>query len=138
MGINPVPAITSEQTQSAPADRLVQTTQAPAQTSEQSSAPASGTRSESVTHGPSAASSASELPQDEVQLLRDQQTHGDVVVKYLDRSGNLVLQVPSSQVLGVARSIIQEFAAKSQAQAEEGTASPANLLPVSNGDNHGH
>ena len=52
-------------------------------------------------------SQAAELPQDEVQVQRDTESNGQIVIRYLDRSGRLILQVPSSQVLGLARAIEQ-------------------------------
>jgi hypothetical protein len=143
MAFNPVPGIgPADPTQSAAADQRVSATQAPASTTEHSSASDSGTSSESETNRPSSASLSNQLPQDEVQLLRDQQTNGDIVIKYLDGSGNVVLQVPSSQVLGVSRSIIQEFAAEA-ARTREDTASPKEVsrkevFSGSNGGNHGH
>jgi hypothetical protein len=133
MAINPVSGIgPAEQAQSASADPRIRQTQAPARPAAQSFEADSGTASESENHRPSASAAASQLPEDEVQLLRDQQTNGDVVIKYLDASGNLVLQVPDSEVLGVARSITQEFAAEA-ARTKAEAASPAN-----DGGNHGH
>jgi hypothetical protein len=135
MAFNPVPGIgPADPTPSADTDQRIPATQAPAQTTDHSSD--SGTSSESETRRAAAASSLKELPEDEVQLLRDQQTNGDVVIKYLDASGNLVLQVPSSQVLDVARSIIQEFAAEA-ARAKEEAASPKGIS-LDDGGNHGH
>jgi hypothetical protein len=60
---------------------------------------------------------AAEPPQDEVDVQRDSQTGGDVVIQYKDQSGNLILQVPSSQVLGLERALRQEFREKADAQA---------------------
>jgi len=76
--------------------------------------------------------SSSELPQDEVQLQRDSQTNGDIVVKYMDHSGNVILQVPSTELLGLARSITEEFQsqAKARAAAVSGTRGE--------GEGHGH
>jgi len=57
-----------------------------------------------------APSSNSEWPQaagDEVQVQQGSQTDGRIVIKYLDASGNVILQIPSSQVLGLARAIDQ-------------------------------
>jgi hypothetical protein len=51
-----------------------------------------------------------ELPEDEVQVQRDSGAGGEIVIKYLDQSGGVILQVPSSQVLEVARAIDQEVA----------------------------
>jgi hypothetical protein len=143
MAINPVPGIgNAEQTQSAPGDSRVEQTQAPAQSVEHSAETNSGAAPESETHRPSAFARSSELPEDEVQLQRDPETNGDVVIKYLDHSGSLVLQVPSSQVLGVARSIIQEFAqaaARVKAEAASPESSSENVSEeIEGGDHHGH
>jgi uncharacterized FlaG/YvyC family protein len=59
---------------------------------------------------PQPSSATSELPEDKVQVLRDSATNNDVVVKYLDHSGNVIVQVPSSELLGLARSISEDFA----------------------------
>lgn len=68
-----------------------------------------------------------EVPQDEVQVQRDSATQGEIVVRYVDRSGDVILQVPSSQVLGMIRAIDQDFAQAAKARATE------------EGDkNHGH
>jgi|SRR5579871_577732 len=48
---------------------------------------------------------SSEMPQDEVQVQRDSGGSGQIVIRYLDGSGNLILQVPSEQVLGLSRAI---------------------------------
>jgi hypothetical protein len=135
MAIDPVPVIgPAEQATSAAVGPRVHQVQAPASLAEHSFQFGSGTAPESENHRPLAAAASHELPEDEVQLLRDQQTNGDVVIKYLDPSGNLVLQVPSTEVLGVARSIIQEFAAESAARARANATSSAS----DGGGNHGH
>jgi uncharacterized FlaG/YvyC family protein len=54
--------------------------------------------------------SAGALTQDEVQVQRDAQISEQIIIKYLDQNtGNLILQVPSDQVLNVAHGIHQEF-----------------------------
>jgi uncharacterized FlaG/YvyC family protein len=50
-----------------------------------------------------------ELPQDEVEVQRDMQSGGEIVVRYIDSSGDLILQVPTEQVLEVARAIDQNL-----------------------------
>lgn len=57
-----------------------------------------------------------EIPQDEVQVQRDSQTN-NIVIRYLDGSGNLILQVPSSQLLNLARSIAQTFEEQASSRA---------------------
>jgi len=49
------------------------------------------------------------MPQDEVEVQRDSAANDEIVIKYMDHSGNVILQVPSSQVLGVTRAIDQDF-----------------------------
>jgi hypothetical protein len=53
-----------------------------------------------------------EMPQDEVQVQRDSQNQ--IVIKYLDGSGKVIFQVPSSQVLALQQAI--EQALEDQAQ----------------------
>jgi len=43
--------------------------------------------------------------QDEVQVQRTNDGRGDIVIRYVDPHGNLILQIPSSQLLGLARAI---------------------------------
>jgi hypothetical protein len=78
------------------------------------------------------ASRPAETPQDEVDVQRDSQTGGDVVIQYKDQSGNLILQVPSSQVLGLERALRQEFREEAEAQAR--TEQTVN----EGGKDHGH
>jgi len=53
---------------------------------------------------------AVEFPEDEVQLQQDSEIKGQVIVQYLDKAnGQVVLQVPSEQVLAVDRGIYDEF-----------------------------
>jgi hypothetical protein len=51
----------------------------------------------------------SQLPEDEVQLQRDSQLQEELIVRYMDKSGNLILQVPSAQTLDFQRAIAAEF-----------------------------
>jgi hypothetical protein len=80
------------------------------------------------------AAASAEVAQDEVQLQRDSQTNGEVVIRYLDHSGNLIVQVPSSQMLGVTRGIDQDF--QEQAKARESEAAAATKTDA--GGNHGN
>lgn len=72
---------------------------------------------------PPSPSAPPELPQDEVEVQRDPAGSGQIVVKYLDAKGNLILQVPSAQVLKLARSIEQalDSQAKSRTVANTGS-----------------
>ena len=76
------------------------------------------------------AAASFDMPQDVVQVQRDGGTNGVIVIKYLDHSGSVVLQVPSSQVLGMMRAIDQDFAAKTKARSERADNEGANA--------HGH
>ncbi len=53
---------------------------------------------------------------DEVRVQRDEEANGQIVIKYMDAAGNMILQIPSQQVLGLARAI--EEALQEQAQEE--------------------
>jgi len=50
-------------------------------------------------------SETSEIVKDEVQVQRDGESNGQIVIRYLDHAGQVILQVPSSQILGLARAI---------------------------------
>jgi len=45
------------------------------------------------------------MQQDEVQVQRTNGVSGDIVIRYMDAHGNLILQIPSAQVLGLARAV---------------------------------
>jgi len=69
-------------------------------------------------------SEISETAKDEVQVQRDGESNGQIVIRYLDHAGQVILQVPSSQVLGLARAI--ERALEEQSKHLAGA---ANLRP---------
>lgn len=71
--------------------------------------PNSGAEPKPVRHDLEHAPQSFELPQDVVQVQRDRETNNQIVIRYLDASGELILQVPSSQVLGLSRAIAQTF-----------------------------
>jgi len=54
-------------------------------------------------------SSSSPIAEDEVQLQRDSDLENQLIVRYVDGSGNLILQVPAAQVLNLERAIAAEF-----------------------------
>ncbi|HEY3971865.1 MAG TPA: hypothetical protein VGM18_02610 [Candidatus Sulfotelmatobacter sp.] len=56
-------------------------------------------------------------PQDEVQVQRDSETNGEIVIRYLDRSGDVILQVPSSQMLALTRAIDQNLQQEAKVRA---------------------
>ncbi len=72
------------------------------------------------------------LPEDVVEVHQDPESK-DQVIEYLDKSRNVVLQVPSSQELSVERGIAQELqhAARLRSTAETAAAE-------SGGKTHGH
>jgi hypothetical protein len=65
-----------------------------------------------------------ELQQDVVELHQDPEIKDQLIVEYLDKAKNVILQVPSAQELGVERGIAQEIqqAAKLRASAETAAA----------------
>lgn len=73
--------------------------------------------------GPSRNSEAPLAAEDEVQVQQGSQTDGKIVIKYLDHSGNLILQIPSSQVLGLARAIDQALDEQQKTRASGGASS---------------
>jgi hypothetical protein len=74
-----------------------------------------------------------DLTQEEVQVERDSQIREQIIVRYMNQTtGNLILQVPSDQVLNVAHGIYQEF--EEQVKAAESPAPPA----PGTGESHGH
>ena len=73
------------------------------------------------------------MPQDAVEVHRDNETT-EIVIRYLDRSGSVILQVPSSEVLNVARSIAMDF----QKQAKDRAATGGTTAAGEGGEIHGH
>ncbi len=70
-----------------------------------SAPPGSGTLSVQEIPSRTPTPPAAETAQDEVQVQRDSESNGQIVIRYVDKSGNLILQIPSSQVLGLARAL---------------------------------
>ena len=67
--------------------------------------PDSGTRLIQESHSAKLSATRPEMLQDEVQVQRTNDGRGDIVIRYVDPHGNLILQIPSSQLLGLARAI---------------------------------
>lgn len=127
MSINPVQG--TEAIQIPPVEaRARQQPPAPARARAQE--PDSGNLPKKEIRVPESAAASFEIPQDEVQVQRDSETNGVIVIKYLDHSGSVILQVPSSQVLGMMRAIDQDFAEKGKARSEPADNEGANA--------HGH
>ncbi|HUO13798.1 MAG TPA: hypothetical protein VMX38_02335 [Verrucomicrobiae bacterium] len=105
MSINPVQPVPS----------VAERNESAGQPNDKRSAPAVSARSNpgtapKINESPaSSVTPSSEIPQDEVEVQRDSQVHGEIVVRYVDQSGNVVLQMPSEQVLGVARAINEDL-----------------------------
>jgi uncharacterized FlaG/YvyC family protein len=120
MSINPVPPMAGEtfQVKADPHHENQPTTR--------SAQPDSGRVPEQNSDLLQNAHSSIEMPEDEVQVQRDSEADGVIVVKYLDHSGNLIVQVPSSQVLSVMRGINQDFQAEAKVRSSRSAEPPAN------------
>jgi hypothetical protein len=112
MSINPVPRMTPS------AGPEVPQTHGPGQ-SQSESAPKRESPSLPRTFA------SNELPQDEVKVQRDSQTNGEIVIRYIDRSGQVILQVPSEQLLNLSRLIGQDLDREQKARAEANAPPPA-------------
>jgi hypothetical protein len=73
------------------------------------------------------------LPQDVVEVHQDPEIKDQIIIQYLDKAKNLVLQVPSSQELDVERGIAQDFQQAAKVRATEKTAA-ASEGETSHGD----
>ena len=82
-----------------------------------SAQPTSGNLPKEEFHVPQNAARDPGLPRDVVQVQHDSATNGVIVIKYLDHSGKLILQVPSSQVLAMMRAIDRDFEQEAEGQA---------------------
>lgn len=108
-----------------PAERS-QTTASQHPAAEEVAQPETGTRPIQKEAGVKNLSSATELPQEEVQVQRDSEIRDEVVIKYLNTTtGDLILQVPSAEVLSVDRGIYQEFQQQAKVRDDAGAATVA-------------
>ena len=125
MSINPVPGSgPSEQGAFVrTADRAASS--AAPQSQMASAPPDSGIKPKSETHSSHDLSAASGISQDEVSVQRDSGLNGQIVIRYLDTQGNLILQIPSSQVLGLAKAIEQALQDESNLAKPERSGSQA-------------
>jgi len=73
------------------------------------STPESGNLSDTEVHAPKNDSASSQLPEDEVQLQRDSELEEQIIVRYVNKTGNLIVQIPSPQTLNLERAIAAEF-----------------------------
>jgi len=110
MSVNPVSFIAMNETAGGQANRRA--VPIPKSSSGEGAAPEFGTVPKRRAHDPEGEQRFSEMWRDEVQVQvqRDSESNNEIVIKYVDRSGNLILQIPSSQVLGLARAIEQALA----------------------------
>lgn len=70
-----------------------------------------------------------ELPRDEIQVQRDSQNQ--IIIKYLDGSGKVIFQIPSSQILALQQAIEQTLQQQHRSGANSRAAS--SLQGVRNG-----
>lgn len=125
MSINPVQPVSIDQVGTGVGRYSANTTNPPD--------PTSGTLPNQNIHRPQGADASAETTEDEVQVQRDSQTNGEIVIRYLDQTGNLILQVPSAQVLDVTRGITQALEKAIKPLNAAGAASSGN-----EGSNNGH
>jgi hypothetical protein len=69
-------------------------------------------------------------PEDAVELQRDSELQNELIVRYVDGSGNLILQVPAEQVLRFQRAIAADFQKAQSVTPAAGT--------DRKGESHGH
>ena len=132
MSINPVPGIgPANEVQAAPSPHPALTHSASVEV--EPVQPDSGSPPKQEIHRPQNTEASPEMPEDEVQVQRDSGTNGEIVIRYIDRSGDVILQVPSSQVLGVSRAIHQDLEREVKNHASEEMATDAE-----GGKVHGH
>jgi hypothetical protein len=73
-----------------------------------------------------------EASRDEVQVQQDG-GDGKIVIRYLDGSGNVILQIPSSQLLGLSRAIGEALDEQAKIRS-----SAHSSEPVEGSNLHGH
>jgi hypothetical protein len=78
--------------------------------------------------------SADELSQDVVEVHQDPAIKSQVIIQYLDKAKNVVLQVPSNQELGVERGIVQEFQQAAKLRANDNPPAAGNEGERTHGD----
>jgi len=99
----------------------------PEQPADQLLPPTTGRPPNQETPTAQSAPAAVGIQEDEVQLQRDPEAGDQIVVRYLDKTGSVILQIPSSQMLDVSRAIYQEFQKQSKLQEDPGPA-PAEAM----------
>jgi len=89
---------------------------------EEAAQPVSGIQPEQKTSIKKNAAETYELPTDVVEVHQDPEIKNQVIVQYLDKSKNVILQVPSSQELGVEHGIAEDFQSAAKLRAIASTA----------------
>ena len=132
MSINPVPAIGANG-EAQLADANLRSGPARSSAGEEDSFPPDpGTSPSPEVHSPQNVSLTPQVPQDEVQVQRDSAADNEIVIKYVDHSGNVILQVPSSEVLGLAHAISEDLQQEAKARAASAQ------TDGEGGNTHGH
>ena len=125
MSIAPVqgfPPATNEQADNAIA-RPIQNSQRPApRVVEEPAQPVSVTLPKQEKSTAKNAPSTYEPPEDVVEVHQDPDIKDQVIVQYLDKAKNVVLQVPSNEELGVERGIAQDVQQAAKLRVSEDTA----------------
>ena len=75
-----------------------------------------------------------ELPRDVVEVHQDPASKGQIIIQYLDKAGNVVVQVPSAEELSVERGIADEFQQAAKLRASDITAA----AETAGGKSHGY
>ena len=77
---------------------------------------------------------AYESPPDVVELHQDPEIRDQVIIQYLDKARNVILQVPSNEELMVERGISQEFQQAAKLRVTERTPAAASEGEKTHGD----
>jgi hypothetical protein len=96
--------------------------------------PVSGTAPKQEPAVTNSVHSTFEAPRDVVEVHQDPTDKGQIIIQYLDKAGNVIVQVPSAQELSVERGIQEEFQREAKRQASADVAATASAGESS----HGH
>lgn len=120
MSINPVPAVGNANHTSLTTGGVRSSHVRTSEPQGASTQPNSGPEpKQEIRHRPQT-SETLETAKDEVQVQRDSESNGQIVIRYLDHAGQVILQVPSSQVLGLARAIERALEEQATRRADVG------------------
>jgi hypothetical protein len=101
---------------------------------EKATSPIPGTLPEQESSVAKNVSAAYELPEDVVEVHQDPEIKNQVIIQYLDKAKDVVLQVPSNQELGVERGIAQEFQQAVKLRESDSTAATVGEGEKTHGD----